>query len=243
MQKLLLSTTIWIILSSFPTSISFIADEGNPRYLNPIIQELEKEWPNNRPINFVFPGHSVPAGYQVTPEIRTLEAYPHLLLKKIKQDYPQAHLNIIVTAIGGENSLSGSTRFGEDVLSHQPDLIFIDYALNDRNIGLEESQRAWGNMIKAALATEIKVILLTPTPDLNEDISDEKSPLNLHAEMIRKLAKEYKVGIADSYDLFKQLSKSHKLEKYMAQKNHINDKGHELVSNLLYEYFNPNNHE
>ena len=99
-------------------------------YLIDIKHELLKKWPQNRTVNIVFHGHSVPAGYFKTPHVNTMGAYPNLFLKKLKEIYPYALVNVIVTAIGGENSLNGSIRFENDVLTHKPEVIVIDYALN-----------------------------------------------------------------------------------------------------------------
>ena len=91
-------------------------------YLNDIKTELNKEWPGNRTINLVFHGHSVPAGYFTTPVVNTLDSYPFLLLKDLKELYPFAVINIINTSIGGENSVSGAERFEAEVLIHKPKL-------------------------------------------------------------------------------------------------------------------------
>src|SRR5690606_5862244 len=114
-----------------------LADESG--YLQEIKMELEKKWPDNRTINLVFHGHSVPAGYFKTPVVNTLDAYPFQVLKGIKEHYPHAVINIINTSIGGENSISGAERFETGVLIHRPDVLFLDYALNDTGIGLETS--------------------------------------------------------------------------------------------------------
>ncbi len=50
-------------------------------------------------------------------------------------------VNDIKTTIGGENAEQRAKRFTKDVLSKQPDIIFIDYALNDRKIGLERAKK------------------------------------------------------------------------------------------------------
>ncbi|MEI8198087.1 MAG: SGNH/GDSL hydrolase family protein, partial [Phycisphaerae bacterium] len=134
-------------------------------YLANITALLRQQWPGNRTVNIVCHGHSVPAGYFLTPMVDTLNAYPHLLLAGLKQRFPYAVINVIVTAIGGENSESGAARFADDVLRLRPDLITIDYALNDRGLGLEKAHRAWTHMIQAARAAGSKVLLLTPTSD------------------------------------------------------------------------------
>ncbi|MBQ9116239.1 MAG: SGNH/GDSL hydrolase family protein, partial [Clostridia bacterium] len=70
-------------------------------YLNPVLDELSARWPSNRVINVVCHGHSVPAGYFATPFVNTFSAYPHLLHRMIKERFPFATVNVIVTAIGG----------------------------------------------------------------------------------------------------------------------------------------------
>ena len=127
---------------------SYIADPS--AYLSDLKKEMQIEWPENRTINLVFHGHSVPSGYFKTPVVNSLGAYPSQVLKKIKTFYPYAVVNVINTGIGGENSISGAKRFDNEVLTHQPDVLFIDYALNDRGAGLEKSYKAWDEMINKA---------------------------------------------------------------------------------------------
>ena len=83
--------------------------------------------------------------------------------------------NVIVTAIGGESSDSGAARLETDVLRHGPRVVTIDYALNDRRIGLPDAESAWRSMIERLLESGIKPILLTPTPDTSglEDCNSE----------------------------------------------------------------------
>jgi hypothetical protein len=117
-------------------------------------------------------------------------------------------------------------------------VLFIDYALNDRFIGLERAERAWRSMIEKALAQKIKVILLTPTPDLSVDIFDDDSILAQHARQIRNLAAQYQVGLADSYAKFKEIVENGAdLEEFMSQVNHPNEKGHRIVAGLIERFF------
>lgn len=224
-NKLLLSLVfffmVWIARSQNPYSSG---------YLQPLLSNLEKQWPNNRTTNFVFHGHSVPSGYFNTPYVNTLQAYPHLTLCYLKERFPYAVINVITTSIGGEQSEQGALRFKNEVLTMQPDVIFIDYALNDRSIGLERAKLAWIKMIEEALAHNKKIILLTPSPDMNEDILDDNSLLAKHANQIRELALFYKIGLVDSYTAFKnRCLAGESLSSYMSQSNHPNEKGHKLI--------------
>ncbi len=199
---------------------------------------LARQWPKNRTVNIVCHGHSVPAGYFKTPFVDSFNAYPHLLYKALKDRYPYAVINVIVTAIGGENSEAGAKRFERDVLALHPDVVTIDYALNDRAIGLTRAYVAWRSMITKALNQGVKVILLTPTPDLRANLDDPADPLNQHAEQIRHLAREYDVGLADSLAAFRAYTAAGgQLKDLMAQGNHPNRKGHDLVVGELLKWF------
>ncbi|MDD4632706.1 MAG: glycoside hydrolase family 88 protein [Proteiniphilum sp.] len=220
-------------------SLNALTQTGKQQdYLGDIRQEMQKKWPHNKTINLVFHGHSVPSGYFNTPYVRTMLAYPQQVLEAVKEIYPYAVVNSITTAIGGENAEQGAKRFEQDVLCHNPDVLFIDYALNDRGIGLKRSRQAWGEMIKEAQRQGIKVILMTPTPDLTENMLDDNSPLEQYSKQIRDLSVKYGTGLVDSYAAFKQKKKDGRdLNAFMSQSNHPNEKGHEVVKELILDYF------
>jgi len=214
------------------------AHKNDTAYLSGLINELKKKWPVNRNINLVFHGHSVPSGYFKTPNVNTFGSYPYLLLKSLNEKYPYAVINIIKTCIGGENAEQGAKRLKKDVLIYKPDVLFIDYGLNDRTIGLARAKAAWEKMIRQALRKKIKVILLTPTPDIKENILDDNVLLMQHTRQIIELGKQYHIPVIDSYGAFKKLSEQGAdIGKYMAQSNHINEAGHKVVANLLFQLF------
>ncbi|MDR0575053.1 MAG: glycoside hydrolase family 88 protein [Tannerella sp.] len=228
-----------LLFISILLSLNMMAQTGQPQdYLEDIRQELQKKWPHNRTIHLAFHGHSVPSGYFNTPHVRTMQAYPQQVLEAVKDIYPYAVVNSITTAIGGENAEQGAKRFKQDALCHNPDVLFIDYALNDRGNGLDRSRHAWEEMIKKAQRQGVKVILLTPTPDLTEDILNDNSLLEQYSKQIRDLSVKYGTGLVDSYAAFKQKKKNgEELNALMSQSNHPNAKGHAVVKELILDYF------
>ena len=208
-------------------------------YLDPILVELVKRWPNNKTVNIVCHGHSVPSGYFATPLVNTFSAYPHLLHKMIKERFPFAVTNVIVTAIGGENSVKGERRFRDEVLTHRPSLVTIDYSLNDRGLELSVSEKAWRSMIEAALEKGVKVILCTPTWDSTYLTKNESwDALVRNAEQVRRLADEYNVGLADSFRAYeKHISEPMELSAYLSLANHPTLAGHTLVAEEIAKYF------
>lgn len=209
-------------------------------YLAGTTAEMKKTWPHHRIVNIVAHGHSVPAGFFVTPKVDTFNAYPHLLHAALKERYPNAIINVIVTAKGGEQSEQGAARFDRDVLGHNPDVLLIDYGLNDRALPLDRAEKAWTSMIEKAKAKNIKVLLLTPTGDGRVDINNDGDDLNQRANQIRGLAAKHEVGLVDSYAAFKAYvneGQGHKLADLMSMYVHPNRKGHDIVTAKLLEWF------
>lgn len=140
--------------------------------------------------------------------------------------------------------MSGSKRFDTDVLCHKPDIIIIDYSLNDRKgiingIGLETSKSCWSKMIEKALKNNIKVILLSPSWDKSYFEQNEIwRELVMQAEQVRDLAEKYQTGFSDSFNAFKHYTESvGDLADLLSHVNHPNRKGHELIAGELGKWF------
>jgi lysophospholipase L1-like esterase len=210
----------------------------NAAPLSGLDAELRKTWPRNRTVNVVFHGHSVPSGYFVTPDVRPFESYPHLFHRDLKARYPNAVVNVITTSIAGENSIQGAARFQQDVLKHKPDLVFIDYALNDRGKDAAQVEAAWRAMITAAKNANVPVVLCTPTGDKREDLSDPANPLRVLADMIRRIAGEEGVRLADvSAAWVAELQSGTPQDGLHSTTNHPNAAGHRVAADAIFAAF------
>ena len=212
--------------------------QAGPCSLAGLDAELRKAWPANRTINLIFHGHSVPAGYHATPEVKPFESYPHLFQLQLKQRHPNAVVNAFTTAIGGEDSVSGAARFASDVLTRKPDLVFIDYALNDRNRTPAEVEAAWRSMVTAAKAAGVPVMLRTPTGAADADLADPADPLAQRAQLIRAIAADEEVLLADvSAAWLAELAQGTPQEELLSQVNHPNLAGHQIAADTVYRAF------
>ena len=209
-------------------------------YLADVVRQMRKTWPENRTVNIACHGHSVPAGYFVTPRVEALRAYPHLLRTGLHARFPHAVLNVIVTAIGGEHAERGAARFEREVLAFRPEVVTIDYALNDRSIGLARARAAWSRMIREGLAAGARIILLTPTADMTQApgyAGTDAAVLLEHAQQIRDLAQEFEVGLSDSLAAFQHHMTTGNLRDLLSQDNHPSQRGHELAARELLAWF------
>lgn len=228
--------TISALLATFLVQATVISAQTNS--IDAVDTELRRAFPDNRTVNIVFHGHSVPSGFQVTPRVKPFEAYPHLFRVLMAERYPNAVFNVITTSIGGEDAIQGAPRFATDVLPHRPDLVFIDYALNDRRNSLEDTRVAWLQMINEAREAGVPLILITPTGDANGNFTDPNNPLTQRADLVRELAEQEDVILADVSAAWQDaISPDTVGANLRSTVNHPNLAGHQVAANAIYEAY------
>jgi lysophospholipase L1-like esterase len=208
-------------------------------YLADEVRKLNMVWPENKSFHIVCHGHSIPCGYTAAHMVKTFDAYPHQLHRILNNRFPTAVINMITSAVGGENSIKGAQRFEDEVLCHKPDLITIDYGRNDMFLTKSAMTGAWRQMIEQGIAYGAKLLLITPAPDCKKDyysarsLSDEEL-----SEEIRSLANEYGTGLVDASEIFDQkLEIRHLLSSYLISVNHLTAKGHSLIAEEIADWF------
>lgn len=209
-------------------------------YLEELAGKLQKVWPDNESVTVVCHGHSIPCGYMADNVTRPFDAYPHLFHVGLAERFPHCVVNVIVTAVGGENSVSGVRRFERDVLCHRPYLVTIDYGRNDMFLTGAQMRGAWREMTEQALDAGCKVLLLTPAPDSGAVYYEENARLLTDGEMaeiIRETAEQFHVGLADVHETFEGLfARGHRRSEYAASVNHPGRRGHEIIADCMLEW-------
>ena len=94
---------------------------------------------NDKELNIVYFGGSVTAGYGST---NAAYSWRGLSMKWFSEKFPDANINFINTAIGESGTYLGTFRVKQDVINKNPDLLFIEYAINDTYKGSSKDQAA-----------------------------------------------------------------------------------------------------
>ena len=80
-------------------------------------------------VTVAYIGGSITAGAGASDGSRT--SYRALVGQWFAATFPQSAVNNVDAAIGGTGSDLGAFRAGRDVLAHHPDLVFVEFAVND----------------------------------------------------------------------------------------------------------------
>ena len=105
-----------------PTVTNTFADYIN--YANGL-PNTYKKLNEDKELNVVYIGGSLTNGTGGSP------CWRELVSQWFDTYYPYAEINHFNEGIGGTGSRYGAYRLERDVLSHNPDLVFIDFAIND----------------------------------------------------------------------------------------------------------------
>ena len=90
------------------------------------------------PVTVAYFGGSITAANGWRPQTTTW----------LQQRYPKAQFTEINAAIGGTGSDLGVFRLGQDVLAHRPDLVFVEFAVNDGGATPEQIYRCMEGIVR-----------------------------------------------------------------------------------------------
>lgn len=176
-------------------------------------------------------GGSVTAGMSATEG----NAWTDNITKWFGKKFSSAQINVIDAAEGNRSSLWGYFRIDEDLIAKNPDLVFIELAINDMYQGFTGEGNAFFtegiiSKIRSALPqTEIVMVLIT-----DETLETDYTALQTHI----KLAEHYGIPYINvGKALADEISKTGGSYKdYIVDNVHPNDKGHKIYSDCIAEY-------
>ena len=124
------------------------------------------------------------------------------------------------------------------MIRYQPDLILINGSLNwFPNCGSNEVYRqSLENVVKRCKAeTEADIVLITPNYALPGPFDNPLSTLESRVEIMRSIAKEQDVCLADAYMVWSAFKEAgHPVTRLLANGvNHPSEAGHELFARVL----------
>ena len=178
--------------------------------------------------------------------VDTQAVYHEVFRRKLMLRYPDRVVSVINAGIAGDTIAGMYKRVQRDVIAHQPDLVLLNGSLNwsaanGTDVEYLQILREVVRVIKAK--TQADIILLTPNMEAKNPFSpDAKSTLPTRVKMIRQLAQEENVCLADVYRIWEDFAAQSGCEvagMLANTVNHPTKAGHEVYAVALMKLMQP----
>ena len=184
-------------------------------------------------VTIVAYGDSITAGFAVR------RGFPSFWKEMLDEKYPEAGLEMINSGISGDTTLDGLSRLDWAVLSYEPDLVTINFGINDcvLGLGLEEFEMNLVEMVRRIRAGPDSEILLLSSQPLESPPYDQR--VLDYYQTVERVAKEMNVGFVDVYGAWmKRVRVGMPLDSLILPGlDHPNEAGYRIIAEELMSLF------
>ena len=152
--------------------------------------------------------------------------------------FEQTSVSTINSGIAGDTMYGMQKRLYRDVIRYQPDLIIINGSLNwGQDCGDTKAYEKVLSQVVESVKRETKadIVLLTPNMEIPGPFKNPLSSLDERVAVIRRMAEEKDVCLADAYKIWEiYAQKGYPVKELLANgMNHPSVTGHELYARVL----------
>ncbi|MBR5271007.1 MAG: S-layer homology domain-containing protein, partial [Clostridia bacterium] len=149
-----------------------------------------------------------------------------LLKRYLQEKMPEKEVVTINSGIGGTTSEYGAMRFQPNVLAHNPDLVIIEFSVNDYYFAEDKAQIYMESMVRQCLyADKVPSVMFlhAPNPYCDEvNTSNDKFSGTVRSINAKnKLAKHYDIPVVDGMEyinnMYKETNKGESYFDWLAQ--------------------------
>lgn len=198
---------------------------GNTQRLHKAIEKARA----GEKVSMVYLGGSITEGALATP--RNTNCYAALSAQLFAEKFmpDAAQLEYHNAGISGTPSLLGITRCEQDVLAYKPDIVFIEFAVNDASDA--QAQMAYESLVRKLLTSETQPAVVLVLTLLSGGYS-------AHVHM-KQIGKHYDLGVVSVYDAIKPELDMKRMEwsDYSSDYAHPTNEGHAFIAELIGYYF------
>lgn len=201
---------------------------------NSALAAVMKKAEAGEPVTIATIGGSITQGTissgPLDSEIKTKACYADIFFAWWKETFPNSEVTVVNAGIGGTDSYLGVHRVQEDVLDFHPDVVLIEYSVND---GANNSYKnSYDNLVRKVLKSEdspaVLLLFMAQTSLVSAQSVHQLIGFNYELPMVshHNLIKHfYDTGRYTEKDLSGDVS-------------HPSVFGHALVGEMLWKYLN-----
>lgn len=195
---------------------------GNQVRLAKVIKKLQA----GGEVTVAYLGGSITQGSSAGDE----KCYARLTTNWLEDTFPNAKINYVRAGIGATGSYIGVHRADKDVLSHNPDLVFVDFSVNDTTERTEINKATYASLMKKLWTASSAPAIITIAMTQENGTSFQE----YHGEIVKEFnipMISYKNAILDIID------KGYiKWTDISGDNIHPNVVGHALLTDLITNY-------
>ena len=184
-------------------------------------------------VTIVAYGDSITAGFAVR------RGFPSFWKQMLEEKYPEAGVEMINSGISGDTTLDGISRLDWAALSYEPDLVTINFGINDcvLGLGLEEFEMNLVEMVRRIRAGPGSEVLLL-TSQLLETPPYDRLVLDYY-QAIERVAREMDVGFVDVHGAWmRRVEQGTPLSSLILPGlDHPNEAGYRIIAEELMRLF------
>lgn len=196
-----------------------------------MLEKTKKKLNNGENIVYVAFGDSITEGYGVS------EGWPEKLVKELRKKYQAAQIELINNGRAGDTLEDGFFRLENDVITQNPDLVTINFGINDTFSGVnlasfEKLLNETISIIKTRLGCDIIVI----SSEILEDEEADKQARRYY-DKLQKVSKEQQVVFIDIHRIWGQkLREGVELSSLLIPGlDHPNEEGYKIFAKAVAE--------
>jgi len=178
-------------------------------------------------MRITFFGGSITYGSGASEEDRT--SYRALVSDALAQRYPNQVVESVNAAVGGTGSDYGRFRLDRDVLAARPDVVFVEFAVNDSGMVTGWRRRSFEALIRALLLAPARphvVVILTTFGD------PDKAQALGHDH--REIAQHYALPVIDVGEaLWAAGAPPNLMSEFLPDGVHPNDAGYRVYAECI----------
>ena len=207
------------------------SEETTPKTVAAVAEDLK----SGKPVRIVAFGDSITGGILPYRWPSRLGRYAQGRFGKKRILAPRSRW--FNAGISGHTSTQGLARIERDVLAKKPDLVVVMFGMNDvTRKNIDQFEKNLHEIVRRCRAAGAAVVLSTPN-SVYENNPRPIARLAEYAEVVRKLAKEDNVPLADSYKAYEAIRKADPAAwcVLMSETIHPNMNGHKLFAEVMAE--------
>ncbi|EPR13551.1 SGNH/GDSL hydrolase family protein [Ruminiclostridium papyrosolvens] len=201
---------------------------GNNYRMKKAMEKAEK----GQKVTLAYLGGSITEGYNGGPD----KCFAKLTCDYFAQNFCKGNnINYINAGMAGTSSTLGLIRIEKDILIHKPDIVFVEFSVNDTKD--KTNMAAFESLLLRILSSESQpaVVLIFTISESGYSCQNEMAQIGRHYELAMISIKD---AIVPEF-----VGGTMNWQDYSDDYIHPHENGHELITELIIYYLNKVSHE